>query len=249
MIDLKKLDASAALIAGHYQLMLDAMSGHLARALDSSDPTTPQMKTRLHFENMSSINMLTNSTLAAFGILESVTRDFMMAGVSDAKASLNDSSLQMLTEHVGEMLENVRTGMHACALRDAATVEHELRKVALQVELLQTATGINKVGALIKVKFGKLRGLDLVQKDRVGRKRKSADFVRSMVRWHLLSAYVEAFLFGVAKSGEDLVQVVYAGDRRGRVFSITGGTPEYPSYADIVDEFHPNSTASVERVK
>lgn len=248
MIDLKKLDASASLIAGHYQLMLDAMSGHLFRALSAPDPTLPNVRSRLRFESVSSANLFANSVLSEFGLLATTTQEFTHLGLSQVGANLSEPAMREVSSHVAGMTDDVRARLRLCTTHDSVSAERELRRFALRVELLQAATGMNKAGALIRVKLGRASNLTFIQKDGIGRKRRSQEFVRSMVRWHLLGAYVESALFGLAKSGGDLAKVVYADGRKEIVFSITGETAGYPTYSDLIDEFHPNSIASVEAV-
>lgn len=238
------LDVAAAAIAGQYRVLLDAVAGQFARVLDSHDPTTP--KARSDFRAAISRDMtafLSGMVLS----LDARTNEIKNVAVVASGVSLSVPDQESLSEYVGETLDALHETMQAILARDQVTTDRTLRKVALQVELLQAGTGISKVGALIKVKFGKVRKLAFAQEDRIGRKRASEDFVRVLVRQHLLLTYVESYLFALAKSGKDLARVVYTDERNGLVFSITGTTGGYPSYDDIRESaFHPNSLASVE---
>lgn len=245
MLDHVKLDAASNLISSNYKLMLDAMSGSFAQVLDSPDPTSQSAKTRLRLAL--SINLLSfiREAQSESGSLFHFTREFMLDGIADAGGDTGAPVNPSLAQHIADMLESLQGTLQLWASRDSQTVERELRKVALQVDLLQ-GSGSSRVGALIKAKFGKVRNLNLVQVDSIGRKRVSSEFVRSLIRWHLVTTYVDSFLFTHVKNGHDLAKVVYKNGSSEEVFSITGETPGYVTYAEIERAFHPNTTASLE---
>ncbi len=245
MLDHAKLDAAAELVTSNYQLMLGAMSGSLAQVLDAPDPTSQAAKTRLRLAlAMNQLSFVRNAQ-SEFGPLVSFTEEFMANGVADAKGDISGPLDPSLVQHVSDILESLQGTLQLWASRDSQTVERELRKVALQVDLLR-ASGSSYAGALIKAKFGKVRNLNLVQVDSIGRKRVSSEFVRSLVRWHFVTTYADSFLFTHVKNGYDLAKVVYQNGKVEEVFSITGETPGYVTYAEIERAFHPNTTASLE---
>lgn len=240
------LDSIAGGIAGQYRLLLEAISGRFARALDSHDPTTPKARSDFHVGITQDVHTFLASVM---GALNAHLEAMKNTAVAASGASLSTPDATMLSAHIAEIQDELQEILWSVMTRDQATTERELRKVALQVELLQAGTGISKVGALIRVKFGKVRKLRFVQEDRIGRKRASDEYVRSLVRQTLLTAYIESYLFALAKSGQDLVRVVYADGRDPWIMSIAGLTEGYPAYDDVRDEvFHPNSLASVERI-
>lgn len=236
-------DAMANQFAEQYRGLLTTIAGHFARVLDSHDPTTP--KARSDFRT----NLARASEVFMSGIatqLEAHTYEVRNSALDAQESVLSDPDFASLNEYLSETVEALCGALWACIYRDDLTAERELRKVALNVDLLQSTTGMSRIGALIKTKFGRVSGMPFVQMDRLGRKRASESFVRSLVRHHLVLTDVETRLFAMAKQGSDLAQVMRQDGTKAEIFSITGVSRNYPSYEEIRDTvFHPNATATV----
>lgn len=243
MLRLKILDATADGFLNQYRAMLSSIAGEFARILDTPDPTTA--KARREFSVI--MNRQNMSFLSGFwGQITERAKEVAQTAVTDSGFDLNGKEQFSLNEHLADALIDLCGVIKVSVLRDENVAEKALRRIALQVDLLQSSTGVNKVGALIKVKFGKVRELDFMQIDRTGRRRSSEVYTRLAVRHCLLLIYVESYLIAIAKNGQDLARVVYPDGKLGEVFSITGATPGYRAYDDLKNEvFHPNSTASV----
>ena len=229
--------------AEQHRGFLNSIHGILARALDERDPTTPKVRRDFH----KTMERMSRTYLDWFEVqLRVMTNEVKKGAMNDVGTDESNPQLAHLDEYVDETMDDLCDTMRACVSRDDRTAEQELRKIALNVDLLQSSYGMNKVGALIKVKFGRIRNLNFVQLDRLGRKRASDGFVEIMVRKHLLMTDIETRLFVFAKRGNDLAQVVNADGTPGEVFSIMGGVAGYRAYEELKDEvFHPQSTASV----
>lgn len=237
----------AGQFAEQHRGFLSSIQGTLARALDEHDPTTPKVRRDFH----ATLERMAHVYIEGFALqLRIMTDEVKQGALIAAEADLSEPELAHLNEYVDETVADLCDTMRACVGRDDRAAEQELRKIALNVDLLQSSSGMSKVGALIKAKFGRVRNLAFVQPDRLGRKRASDGFVGVMVRKHLLMTDIETRLFVFAKRGSDLAQIVYADGDKGLVFSITGGTPGYPIYEEIKDsEFHPMSSAFVKEFK
>lgn len=237
-----KLDQIADQFAEQYRGLLTSIVGHFARALDSHDPTTPKARSDFRQSILrSSVAFLDGMV----GQIEAHTIEVRNDALSTVGHALSDPDLESLNEYLRDAMDDLYASLYACLHRDDTAAERELRNFAHKVNLTQAATGMSKIGALIKTKFGRVSGLNFVQVDRLGRKRASEGFVRSLVRHHLVQTHVECQMFSIAKSGNDLAQIVID-NKPGAVISITGTTAGYPSYEEIRDEiFHPNSTATV----
>lgn len=234
------LDALSAQYAGQYRTLLAAITGLFARVLDSADPTSP--KARSEFKR--SLDRLARNFLAGFSDqIEVHTVDVRDAALKTVGRPLRGPELRSLNEHLQSAQDDLKASLWACLTRDCRIVERELRNFAHSVDLIQSAGGVSRVGAIIRSKFGRVSRLSFNQVDRLGRKRASDAFVGTMIRHHLVLARVESQMFSIAKAGIDLVQVQGADDR---VVSITGTTPGYESYDEVRDIlFHPNSSATV----
>lgn len=236
-------DVMANQFAEQYRGLLTTIAGHFARALDSHDPTTP--KARSDFRT----NLARASEIFMSGIatqLQAQTYEVRNGALDAQGVVLSDPDFASLNEYLNETVEDLCGALWACIYRDDLTAERELRKVALNVDLLQSTTGMSRIGAIIKTKFGRVSGMSFVQVDRLGRKRVSESYVRSLVRRHLVLTDVETRLFAMAKQGNDLAQVLHQDGTQAEVFSITGASRDCPSYEEIRDTvFHPNATATV----
>ena len=236
-----KLDAISGQCAEQYRTLLTAIVGHFAKALDSTDPTSPKVRTQFR----RSLEQLSRAFLA--GMVEQVkahTRELRDDALKTASRPLSDPELRDLDEHLQDALDDLQDALRACLARDCRAAEHELRKFAHMVNLTQSSSGMSRIGAIIKVKYGRVSDFSFSQADRIGRKRVSDAFVRALIRHHLVITCVETQMFAIAKLGFDLARV---GDTN-LIISITGTTPGYESYDDVRDDlFHPNSSATVVR--
>lgn len=239
---MRTFDDIADLMAGQYRNVLATLSGHFAIVLDQPDPTVFRARHRLRRD----MSMASNTFVTGFMTqIKSFTVTIKEGALAEFSHVLSEPDLQLLNQHVEESLDDLWVAMNALMNRDNQTVERELRRFALKVDLLQSATGISRIGALIKTKLGAVDGIRHTQPDRLGRKRASDSYVRAMVRQHMLLTDIETRLFMIAKTGGDLA-VVMRDEVPDEVFSITGNTAGFRTYDELRDEvFHPNSGATV----
>lgn len=231
------IDRITSELAGRYQGALSAMTGILARALDSHDPTSPRSRDEVRRLLDAEVGRFVDTLPAlVYGYAEA-----LMLKHTDA---LSSPDIETLRGHVYEHADDLVASLTLCITRDAMTVAASLRKLALKVDLASSG-GMSRVGALIKHKFGILRGLGFSQMDRAGRRSNSLRFATLIIRQHLLLIEIESELFAMSKQGIDIVEI----ERDGLIlakFSITGSSNDLPSYEDVGRQvIHPNFTGKL----
>lgn len=247
MLPASIIDRYAEGDASQYAMLLNSIVGMFSETILFPDPTTQKthsvFRWRLLNECDSFISHIDELVEAQTGEIEQIALDVQINALSDPDRADLDAYIESSLEDTRESLRNV-------VYRDEASAERELRRFALNVSLLQSSEGINRAGALIKLR-GKLgEGVAFFQHDRIGRNRVSSGFFKAIIRKHLLLTFIETTLFLIAKRGSDLAQVELSDGSLGEIFSITGGTDGCRSYEDIRDRvFHPNSTSSVVEVR
>lgn len=233
-----------------YLMLLQALTGILATALDSQDPDRGIVRTAMIIDaNRATAQFVERFSTDARSIVDTMIKMAIHDSGMVKSPKLTDYHMNELRENAEAVLDELVTNIQSVCDRNVATVVNELRQVKLQASLLQS-TGMSKFGALMKSRMGRVGELKFTTPDVLGRKWRSSDYVVSMISKNLVQLYVESFLYCAAVDGDTKAKVVYsdAGHaNNGMVFNITGS--EGASFDNIRDTiWHPNSTAGVERV-
>lgn len=231
-------------VSALYALFSTTLNGMYVSAVNMVDPTSERARLALRLN--------ANALAVRFRGLIKEKIDQAMLNVSTLVVSLPYSvseddqarmstNLELVSEDISSLISNSMR-------RDIDTAIGSLREFALRVDMLQASRNIGRIGAIIHVRFGLNSSVKFTQTDRLGRRYVSEGYIRTAVRGVLVRTVVESHLFVLVKSGYDLAEVVNLGSKdHGLVFSITGTTPGYESYENIVHNvFHPNSNATVE---
>lgn len=226
------IDRISTELTGRYQSALSAITGIVARALDSHDPTTAKVRDDVRTQLSAEVSRFSQSMPA---ILHGYAEALM---VPHAEA-LSAPDVDLLRSHIDGHVEDLAGALSLRLSIDANSAMRALKGVALNVDLASMA-GASRVGALIKHKFGVLRKLRFSQADSIGRKSSSLSFASALIRKTMLLVSVESQLFAMARAGIDVVQVERDGAPVMR-FSITGVSAGIPAYDEISQKtFHPN---------
>lgn len=232
-----------------YLAAMYGVVGAFSGALESKAPGSPATRAALVVKITAITAAFLDSTLE----LVNGQIDLLVKLAQDASsASLRDEQRGEVAQYVATLKSDLRASLQTVLMGNVNGVLTELRKTALSIHLLQSTRGMNRVGATLRAKSEFSTKPTFTTADRVGRKWASEIYVASLVKSALADAYNEVFLFCMSQSGIDLAQLSYddaAHDGQGRVFSITGATPGYPTWSDLAPLFHPNSTATVTRVE
>lgn len=215
-------DDFAARLAKEYELFLFALSGQYLSLAAPGIEASP-----------ASISLLrTGGGALRATFLQNATRtvgDFVLA----ARMDVRDPSIETFMKELGEFShQNIESlvdrmrGVKTSAL-DAMDNMHGAMGGLLQQKLATPEFQIRTAS---------------------GRSFKALSLVKTQARHFAYQGYVRGELKRIA-SYSDLAKVVYpdpAHKGHGLVFSITGATPGYPSYAQIAERvFHYNSSARV----
>lgn len=233
-----------------YLLLLQALTGIIAKALDAQDINRGSVRTSLLFE----------ATTACNGFLTRFEMDLAVTVQTMVKLAMHDSGMlknDKLTQgHIDELNENASSVLAEMMLKartitcgNIATVVNEMRQVKLTASLLQS-TGMTQFGALMKSRMGRVGDIRFTSPDSMGRKWRSSDMMVSMISKDLVQLYIESFLYCAALDGDKQARVVYSNRshiNHGVVFNIIGQEGKtFDNIKDLI--WHPNSTAGVERV-
>jgi hypothetical protein len=215
-----------------------AMTGALARTLDTSNPTKPASGTKLRNE-LSQVVYDTHEMIA--GNTFRVERELVRQAYDDAGADFQplDGEPDGTT-----FSENLMVTLGT----DMTHVEKTWKRFALNVQLAQSM-GLSETQAIIRHKYGQLSSIKFTRPDRAGKRWVSGTYSQNLVRGYLLSSYVVSYLHALTLRGIDTAVVagLDEGHRHaGLRFSITGKTVGLPTFESIRDEvWHPNSNAIV----
>lgn len=238
------IDLIADDLTGQYRVALQAIVGLYAEVLNSPDPTIVRERRRFR-AGLSSLNADFIERISPMIYTHTAAmRDMAVVELGLPESEEHRFSLDV---HLVAGMDSLIDEIKAILLRDSATVERNLAKFAMQVELLAMGRQISRLAILRKEKEGLVGKVAFIQTDRSARRRASEAFFRIIVRQYLLLAFVESKLFMIAKNGRDLARVVFHDGTNGETFSITGTTGGYRSWSEVsVEIFHPNSNATVQ---
>lgn len=245
---LELIDRAAADIQQLHTGAQLAFVGMLGMALDAPDATSSVERTRLA--------KLVNARASTYAQqierqVERVAIDMLGMGHIHAGSTLTkermDELKSLAAPAVSSTFDRVSQGLSI----DAETVSKQFRQFQFEAAMFISA-GSTRSSAMIRAKQGKVLGLKFERVDSAGRLWSSIRQSHLSARGLFLSAYVEAFVFTLAASGEDTAYVDYADPEHvnhGLAFSITGSDTTKPAYLDIRDGiWHPNSQVLVSHV-
>lgn len=242
-----QIDSGATLVRHQYGLFIGAATGAFGRALDSSDPTTKHIKKRMAKE------LRDVFSAASFGIgrvIENSVKAISASAIEDCGCEVSQDDRAAIAAYCESSISEGVGQVTHCLHKDSQMTLGALHRLSLLIELRSSHGSVGKVTAIIGARFGAIDKLKFHQRDRIGRKYVSDAFVYAQVRKVLLDTYLWVRLYAQARAGNDLARVVNPGkESDGMIFSITGKTPDYPSFVDIQEQvFHPRTSASVEAV-
>lgn len=218
-----------------YEAWLKGVVGLFAVALEAPNPTVPRVRG----------DFTASATALADDMLRRV--EATMTEASErllVELPADDAYRSMVREGVAEFV--ARTRMQT--IRDILTAAASLRKLAIEIELGSQAE--NFTTALLRAKRGRVTQLKFHYTDRANRRWASPQFVAVAAREFLVNTDIDIALRAISPRS-DLARLVYpdpAHEHHGLVFSISGASHVYPSFAELVERglFHPNTYVSVE---
>jgi hypothetical protein len=246
---LSLFDDTANTVRLRYLSAMYGAVGAFSNALESSDPTLPSVKMQL-FRATDAIAKTFRDSVMDF-VSSQVDRSVEMA-LANVGISVVGATRAEIYNYAESAKQDFGARLDLVLAANTQSVLDELKKVALQVQLLQSGLGMSRIGALLKIRAEAVKGLAFTTFDRIGHKWASELYLATTVRATMVDTYVQGFLYALQQANLDLVKIRYADASHANddlAFSITGKTPGYPAYADIAREvFHPNTTATLERM-
>lgn len=157
-----------------------------------------------------------------------------------ASERLDRVEVEDVMSHADGLAESLVSALSVCMQRDIEHCASVIRRMSMQVMLSRGAV------SLIRARMGQFASLSFEQRDAIGRRWKSEDYVRSMTRMTFILTYADSAVIAAHLQGiKRLVIVNPESTFDGTVFSVSDelDMPDYMSLRDTV--FHPNSTATI----
>jgi hypothetical protein len=235
-----RIDEVVAEIVSQYKMMQSGMLLSLSIHLDQG-ARDPQRFT----QDIRSHRQLLNGTTTPFegGLVQEAAVEIMDEFTFGL--SLDRDQHKVIDTAVAQGVDSALS-----AVRDYARWDENLiLKAAAQVRLHASMQGsLLSPGRVAHASVGIVSGFQFRRTDRAGRLYLTTTAVATTVRATLVDTYVESALYARAVQGRDVAVAVHPSGER-TTFSITGYTPDLPTYADLKNKiWHPNSRVLVENV-
>lgn len=219
---------------GMFQMAIAAV---LRRILDQPNPEAIQSRGKLQTELLA---------------LESQTEAIILQPVLTAELKLMRYAYEQNAVEFqpidGDDAQTFADKLKLTLKNDSQHVVAVWQRFALTTQLAQSQ-GASRAQALIRGKYGLMTNIRFTRVDRGGRRWVSGVYSENLVRGYLLNAYIVAYLHAMTLKGQDVAMVTNVDENHrhyGLRFSITGTTPNLPTFEQIRSEvWHPNSNALV----
>jgi len=235
----------AAGAADRYRLLLFVLSGAAGRAVDiSGRKATVRPTLANELEKLVGTHMGGESEILLSRALEiagvAVARANRDLGRIEVTSQLPDTLRTLVIESAQALVKEVRLQ----AGRDADAAIQFARRQAMAINMAAASRGVNLTGAAIEVRQA-AQDVEFGARDRAGRLWGAQNFIKTVVRHHLLTIYNDAYLTVLADHGLSTAKVLADNPEHrhnGVVFSITATPGAELTYEMIrAQVFHPNS--------
>lgn len=232
-----RIDEVVGEIVGGYKVMQSGMLLSLAIHFDQGDRGADRLA-----EEVRTHRQLLNSTTTPYegGLLQNAAIEIMDEFVFGL--SLDQDQHKVIDTAVAQGVDGA-----LAAVRDYARWDENLiLKAASQVRLRASMQGsLLSKGSMQRAAAGVVTGFQFRRTDRAGRLYMTTTAVARTVRATLVDTYVESALYAMAVQGRDVAVATHPSGEKS-TFSITGYTPDLPTYAELKDKlWHPNSRVTV----
>lgn len=235
----------AAGAADRYRLLLFVLGGATTRAVDTSGHLAAVKHTLARdLEKLVGTHMggegqiLLSRALEIAGVAQA--RAYSDLGLSKPDATLPENLLTLVTGSAHALVKEVWNQ----ASRDADAARAHARRQAMAINMVSTSQGVNLITAAIEVQRSR-KVVEFGARDRAGRLWGAENFIRTVVRHHLLTIYNDTYLSVLADHGVMTAKVqadTPAHRYDGVLFSIVPTPGVDLTYEMIRSQiFHPNS--------